>query len=202
VDFHPVGADDVLADDAKRRTARRKLEWLGIGDRCLTCKPLIICESLAQPARYWPTRDSVPVFVEGQHTHVHLIAGLEKRPVVVDPTLAERKRTIACTRWTPMGQPRSGGPCKRPDSAGVPAPSTPVPLVCSDSTDQGIPDATPFLTLRHDKSMAELLEHPGYWEIELFLHEALDGIKSSAAEEVCDKQDTGAWKGYIEVRKE
>jgi hypothetical protein len=149
--------DDMLASEEDRENSRRQLEWVRVADRCETCRPLIICESLRQPgsaASTIPSADQPP-YDASNTSHVHVMAGVEKRPVIVNPTLTERKRTVACTRWSPLDG----------------TPGNPV-FIDTDSTEQGLAPATPYLTFHHAVPVTSLSR--GSWRVELLLGEMLD----------------------------
>jgi hypothetical protein len=159
VGFVLPGPAEKLASDQEREEARRLLEWVRVTDRCETCRPLIICESLGQPVSLEldPSPSAEPPPYHTSNTsHVHVMAGLEKRPVIVNPTLAERKRTVACTRWSPV--------------EGTPGDSFLWPP--TDRTDDGLASATPYLTFHQSVPVTKLT--PGSWKVELLLGEILD----------------------------
>jgi hypothetical protein len=93
---------------------------------------------------------------------VHVVAGLEKRAVIVDSGLADRKRTVACTRWSPI------------DGAAADPPF----LIVTDSTEHGLPAATPYLTFHHAVPAKQLSK--GSWMVELLLGEVLDDWSEAA----------------------
>jgi hypothetical protein len=161
VGFVTPDPDETLATYEERENAVRALEWVRVADRCQTCRPVIICESLGQPVPGPLERLPVaepPPYHASNSSHVHVMAGVEKRPVVVDATLTERKRTVACTRWSPLGG----------------TPGRPV-VVETDSTEEGWPPATPYLTFHHAVPVAAL--SPGTWQIELILGEILEAAE-------------------------
>ena len=173
VEFVLPKLETTLAGEQERAQARRRVEWARVTDTCETCRPLIICESLRL------TKPPPAVYEASKTPQVHLVAGLEKRPVVVDPSLAERKRTMACTRWSPV-RFAAGGPA-------------PVVLRRTDSTEQGLPEATPYLLVHHSVPVKELSDlWQGRWSVELFLAEALDKWEDlRAGPDAC--QDGGQW---------
>lgn len=199
-----VGA---LADDQAREKAARRLEWARIADKCDTCRPLIICESLGHTRRLQPTpapAAAPPSYKASETPHVHVVAGLEKRPVIVSPTLAERKRTVACTRWSPLQDARLDARCWRTEMVGsVLADGR--GLIQTDSTDQGLAGATPHLTFHHAVPVKCL--STGWWQVELLFGEVLDKWKGRALVgdgpdklvEAC-LLDRNPWKGTFEVR--
>jgi hypothetical protein len=166
VEFVLPEPEETLRGMEERARAQRQLEWRRITDTCETCRPLIICESLR------PTKPAPEAYEASKTPLVHFVAGLERRPVVVDPSLAERKRTVACTRWSPV-----------PIAAGATAPVG--PRRQTDSTEQGLPEATPYLLVHHEVPVKELLERSkGRWSVELFLAEVLDNwedLRASSA---------------------
>ena len=148
VDFLLEKPSETLADASAREKAPRLLEWARIAAVCETCRPLVLCESLGRPI--------VPV-ADPFSSQVHVMAGLEKKPVTVDAVLAQRKRTMVCTRWTPVAGTKG----------------TPI-LRYSDNSDQGLPSVAPYLTFHHMAQVAEDELCPGKWTVEILLAEILD----------------------------
>jgi hypothetical protein len=149
---------DPAAPLGNPETATRQAEWAGVADTCVACRALVICESLGHPGLHpvAPKARPRPDYHTGNSSAIHVMAGLERRPVAVDSTMAPRKRTVACTRWTP--QPGTTG------TAFVTPPT--------DGTDEGLPPATPYLTVHHVEAVTKLT--PGTWLAELMLAEVLD----------------------------
>jgi hypothetical protein len=159
VDFVLPAPGTVLPTDEGRERTRRRLDWAGVSDRCETCRPLLVCESLSRPVILRPPF-AAPVFDATKVAEVHLVAGLERRPVTVDPSLAPRKRTVACIRWTPIDA--------------VNAMEAAIDFQ-ADSSDEGLSPAAPYLTFHHAVAVAELKRRaPGPWQVELSLGEILD----------------------------
>jgi hypothetical protein len=187
VEFVLPKLETTLPGEQDRAQARRRVEWARVTDTCETCRPLIICESLRL------TKPPPEVYEASKTPQVHFVAGLERRPVIVGPSLAERKRTVACTRWSPV-----------PIAAGAVAP---VGLwTQTDSTEQGLPEATPYLLVHHMFPVKDLSDlWKGRWSVELFLAEVLDKSEGSEAGpgslgDAC--QDGGQWvfRDEFEVR--
>jgi hypothetical protein len=163
-----------LADAGARDRAVRPPEWAGLSDRCETCKPVVICESLRSTKRFEASRlplqpgETPKPYTAGTTSEVHVMTGVTKRPVIVDSVLAERKRTVACTTWTPM--------------AGTAGPTI---SVATDSTDEGLPAASPYLAFHHVVKPGQLT--PGCWSVQVQLGEIVgpaaeptDGERASA----------------------
>jgi len=134
----------------------RQAEWARVTKICETCRPEIICESLGHPKRA-PSDPNPDEHVQSEKLHLHFIAGLEKRPVVMDASLADRTRTVACTRWTREDRTASGVVEVRKQT---------------DGTEYGIAGATPFWLVHHTVWSKDL--SPGTWTVELFLVDVLD----------------------------
>jgi hypothetical protein len=162
LDFALPGPTDALATDETRAGARRELRWVRLSGRCETCRPVIICESLGQPGAFKPPSVRRPPredFDASKLSRVHLVVGLDRRPVVVDPSVAPLKRTIACSRWIPLeATTRSSGPIERQ----------------TDSTDEGLAAGAPLLTFHHWVDVEELRQVSRTWRVELRLGDVLD----------------------------
>jgi hypothetical protein len=215
VDFALPKLTGALADEPAREKAPRRLEWARISDKCETCRPLIMCESLARTRRLQPAPAppaDPPSYKVSETPQVHVVAGLERRPVIVDPTLAERKRTVACTRWSPLENARLDARCWTTETAGrVLADGS--GLVQTDGTEHGLAAATPYLTFHHAVPVKCL--STGTWQVELLLGEVLDNWKAfrlfrerpedawkadqEKLVEAC-LLDQNPWKGKFELR--
>ena len=161
-----------VPNDEARERAPRRLEWAWLSDRCETCRPTIICESLARtgPLPPDPQPPNPPSFQKSTTTYVHVVAGVEKRPVIVDSSLAERKRTVACTRWSPLPGASLDGNCWIREGAGTTLPAG-RGLIQTDSTERGMVGAA-YLLFHHaapTKCMST-----GSWRVELLLGEIMD----------------------------
>jgi hypothetical protein len=163
----------VLPTAGAQEKARRQLRWARVTGTCETCRPVLVCESVTSRG---PLDQAMPTFDASQVSELHVIAGVDRLPVVVDAVLAPRKRTIACTRWTPM------------------VPDVDPRMIIrrvTDGTDEALPAETPFLTFHHTVTVAELQAgHRGLWKVELRLAETLDGWDGRPQDApLCDAQD-------------
>lgn len=150
----------VLATAEDRERAPRRFRWARLTGLCETCRPVLVCESMAFPRSAAPPSSRRPPFDASTVSQVHLVAGIDRRPVVVDSSLAIRKRTIACTRWTPLV-----------DNVD---PTTVIRL-STDGTDEGLAAETPFFTVHHAVAVQDLADkHHGLWRVELRLADVLD----------------------------
>lgn len=160
VGFVLPGPGPELATAEARERAPRRFRWARVSGVCETCRPLLVCESLASREPMTVAASALPVFDASKVTRVHVVAAADRRPVVVDSSLAIRKRTVACTRWAPDVTPVN--------------PDTIVRRV-TDSTDEALAPETPFLTFHHDVTVQELAStHHGQWKVELRLGDVLD----------------------------
>ena len=151
VEFLVPGPNETAA-----ASTARQVEWARVTHFCETCRPVIICESLGRQ-KPTPSEPKTPVYQQSRHPELHVVAGLEKRSVVVDGSVADRRRTVACTRWTRVDR-TSPGPVEV--------------MQHTDGTEQGIAGATPFLLVHHKVLSRDL--SPGRWIVDLFLADRLD----------------------------
>lgn len=153
---------------------QRRFEWARITTRCETCRPIVMCESVqhhgpntAQPREKFRASETI--------THVHVLAGLEKVPALVDQSVVECHRTAACTRWLPVG---GSVPSRLPDSCkGIPGllRADGDLTIQTDGTASEFGGIAPYFTTNHAipvKCLAAI--HTGEWKIDLLIGDVRD----------------------------
>jgi hypothetical protein len=145
-----------LADDTARENAARSLEWARVANTCETCRLIVMCESLGRPIGPAPEpfEPSKTPHQVSDTSEVHVVGVLDKRPHIVDAVLTQRKRTMVCTRWTPL-EGTKGGVFSR----------------YSDSSDHGVSPLTPYVTFHHVPGRKLCA---GRWKVEVRLAEIVD----------------------------
>jgi hypothetical protein len=169
----------------------RRVEWGWLSDRCDTCRGVVMCESLWRPGPF--ELASLTTFKKSTSTsgpkhRVHVVVGLEKRSVSVDPGVAEHRRTVFCSFWSG----KNG--------------ATLAPIV-TDGTEVGLADEAPYLTFHHAVPTETMASRENPWTVEVRTGEVSDLSPGPPANEswaewekrLLNTCTTTVWRGRFEV---
>jgi hypothetical protein len=143
----------------------RPLEWIWIGNECVTCRAPVYCQKLADEKREFSVVADESVYVA---------VGTDPRPLWMRYDDAELLRVAMCTRWFAEDNPAIHV------------------WRCAHGTDSGLGRASPFLVLQTSMKTRRLRElHPGAWAVEICMHEAEDLPASHCEDEPVSVQHPG-----------